>query len=137
MTFAPVLAASWVGSAPGWVLVAMGLFVAWRVSRGGGGAALAELERANKILEDSLHRLHTEVTRLEAENAALRVSTNYETALSQGLKPLTEWMHGHESRAQERHTESMSSLKRSTDAMVGAIEQVGHVVGRELANGRE
>lgn len=132
-----LVAASWVGTAPNWILVAMGLFVAWRVSRGGGGAALAEMERANGILAKSLTARDATIAALTAENTALRASRDYSAALAGSLAPLLEWTAGHEQRAAERHDVMMDAQKRATDALVNAIEQVVPVVARELANGRE
>src|SRR5207253_9358680 len=76
--------------------------VAWRVSRGGGGAAVSELAIANKVLEERIHQLReeyqakvdmlgAEIRDLRVENAELRTRTDYKAVID-----------GHEIRAEER-----------------------------------
>lgn len=97
------------GNVAQWLIVAIGVFAAWRISRGGGGSAVAELDRANKVLDHSLHlerekseRLGGEVRDLRIENAALKEQTNFASALAGAISPLIEWTHVHEERAQQR-----------------------------------
>ena len=86
------------------VAVALGtwgltLFVAWRLSKGGGGTALAEYERANKRLEASLKEARSEVTQLQTQLARLEGQTNVALAVA----PVIDWTRMHETRAHERH----------------------------------
>jgi hypothetical protein len=98
-----MLAASVAGTIPTWILVAMALFVAWRVSRGGAGSAVSELTAANHVLEQALTRdrdkFGAEIRDLRIENGELRGRTDVAIA----LMPVIEWTTVHEKRAQERH----------------------------------
>lgn len=62
---------SWVGSIPTWALLIMGLFVAWRVTKGGGGSAVSELSVANQVLEDRDKRRQHEMEAQAGKIAAL------------------------------------------------------------------
>lgn len=107
-------ASSVLGSLPTWILVAIALAAAWRVSLSGGGSAVSELEKANKVLERALHdervkaqekydELGAQVRDLRIENAELRGKTDVALAIN-------EWGTGHERRAQERHEAALVVL---------------------------
>ncbi|HZL18526.1 MAG TPA: hypothetical protein VFG23_12355 [Polyangia bacterium] len=96
--------------APAWILVSVALAAAWRITRGGGGGAVAELTAANKVLEDSLRKerqathirvdeLGGEVRDLRVENSALRERTDF-----YGV------MQAHELNAQERSVKMLAVL---------------------------
>lgn len=76
--------------------------VAWRVSKGGGGAAVSELSEANRVLEGRLHELRRDyeqkIEKLGEEIAALRVK-NGELAARTDYKAVID---EHERRAQQR-----------------------------------
>lgn len=95
-------ASSIVGSLPGWLLLLLGVFVAWHVSKGGGGAAVTELAKANEVLERRLHELGAEVRDLKVENAMLAARTNFEGSLAAALGPLAAAMGSHENGAKAR-----------------------------------
>jgi hypothetical protein len=65
-----------------WVLVLVAVFVAFRVSRGGGGTALHELSEANRVLEKRLHELGAEVRDLRIENESLRSRTDFSAVIA-------------------------------------------------------
>lgn len=98
------------GTLPTWILVVLALAIAWRVSRGGGGAAVSELATANQVLEQRLQRareeLGGEVRDLRVENAELRGRTDVTIAIA----PVIEALSAHELRAQERHDGSLRVL---------------------------
>jgi cell division protein FtsB len=81
--------------------------VAWRVSRGGGSAAVTVLSEANKVLENKMHEqqrkideLGAEVRDLRVENAELRSRTDYQAVINE-----------HEKRANERHGATLKVLE--------------------------
>lgn len=84
------------------LIVALGFFTAWRVTRGGAGSAVQELTAANKVLEHRKDELGAEVRDLKAENAALKARTDYEASLTAALGPLAEALGTHERGARER-----------------------------------
>ena len=105
-----MLAASIAGTVPSWILVAMALFVAWRLSRGGAGSAVSELSAANAVLERSLNEVRekqgAEIRDLRIENGELRGRTDVAIA----LMPVIDWTQQHEKRAQERHAATIVVL---------------------------
>lgn len=88
------------GTLAQWLIVAVAVFVAWRITRGGGGSAVQELTAANKVLEGRVHDLGAEVRDLKIANERLRQRTDFEAVLS-----------AHERRAQERHTATLGVLE--------------------------
>jgi hypothetical protein len=97
-----------------WIPVAVAVAIAWRVTRGGGGAAVAELERSNSVLERSLReerdahqqtkdRMGAEVRDLKVEVAELRGRTDVAVAINA-------WGEQHEARAAERHVATLNVL---------------------------
>jgi len=94
-----MLAATVAGTIPSWILVALALFVAWRVSKGGAGSAVSELTAANRVLEASLKEARLEVAALQTKLARLEGQTNVAIAMS----PILDWTQMHERRAHERH----------------------------------
>jgi hypothetical protein len=106
-----MLASQILGTLPSWILVALALFVAWRVSRGGGGSAVSELSTANHVLERSLQetrdKLGAEIRDLRIENGELRGRTDVAIA----LMPVIDWTQMHEKRAQERHAATIVVLE--------------------------
>lgn len=58
------------------------LFVAWRISRGGAGAAVQELSEANRVLERRVHELGGEVRDLRIENASLKQRTDFAAVMA-------------------------------------------------------
>lgn len=91
---------------PSWILLAVALLVAWRVTRGGGGSAVTELSAANGVLEKRVHELETQVSELRHENLALAARTDF----TQALSPLLVATETHEARAVERSTRILSVL---------------------------
>jgi hypothetical protein len=96
-------ASSWVGSIPTWALFVLAMGIAYRLSRGGGSAAVSELSKANEVLTNRVHELGSEVRDLRVENAELKGRTDFALA----LEPILKWSISHEARAQERHEKSM------------------------------
>jgi hypothetical protein len=86
------------GTIAQWLTVAVIVFVGWRISRGGGSAALETLELANQVLE-------RRVRDLEA-NAKADAAT-----------PLINWSESHEHRAQERHNATLGVLGLIADRL--------------------
>jgi hypothetical protein len=92
------------GTLPTWILVGIAVLAAWRLSKGGAGSAVSELDRSNAVLTRSLadvrEKLGSEIRDLRIENGELRGRTDVAIALA----PVLEWTITHEERAQERHT---------------------------------
>ena len=94
-----MLAATIWGTLPTWLILAVGLIAAWRISKGGAGAAVSELSAANKVLEASLRDARRELSELRGR-----------TDVAIALGPVLEWTSAHEQRAQERHVGMMFVL---------------------------
>jgi hypothetical protein len=76
------------------------------VRRYGGGPAMAELERANRVLEKAVRDLKDDNTRLTAEVAALRARTDVGLAIA----PVLEALKLHEERAATRSERTLTVL---------------------------
>lgn len=87
------------GSLAQWLPVLFVAAIAWRISRGGGGAAVSELSASNRVLEKRVHELGAEVRDLRIENAELRQRTDFGAVIAE-----------HEARAQERHEGTLKVL---------------------------
>lgn len=107
---------SWTTHAPEWITIGLmvGAFVFAR--RFGGGAALAELERANTVLERSVRELRADNARLTAEVAVLRARTDVAVAIA----PVLEALRNHEVQAATR-----------SDAMLAVLGQIAGRLGPE------
>lgn len=64
-----------------WSTVLVALFIAWRISKGGGGSAVSELSKANEVLEKRIHELGAEVRDLRVENTALKARTDFNAVM--------------------------------------------------------
>jgi hypothetical protein len=120
----PMLATIW-GTLPNWILIAVALLAAWRLSRGGAGSAVSELDKSNDVLTralaDTRDKLGVEIRDLRIENGELRGRTDVAIALA----PVLEWTISHETRAQERHT-SMIVVLDLIAARLGPDPNGGH-----------
>lgn len=119
-----LMAASVVGTLPTWILVGFALFVAFRVSKGGGGSAVSELSKANEVLTRRTHELGAEVRDLKIENERLKARTDFAQALTPVLESIAQGTNAsearqvaimdaqasHEDRAQERHARTLGVL---------------------------
>lgn len=76
------------GSLPTWILLTLGLFAAWRVTKGGTVGAVQELSKANEVLEKRIHQLGAEVRDLRIENEGLKARTDFSQALAPVLESL-------------------------------------------------
>lgn len=96
---------------PTWGILAVTLAAAYRLTRGGGGAAVAELDRSNRVLTEALHaeRQAHQATkdRMGAEVRDLRV----QVATLEAKTDVAAVMQGHEERAQERHVKTLQVLE--------------------------
>ena len=122
---------AWLGSLSSWAVVALGLLVAWRLSRGGAGSAVSELSEANRVLTARVHELGAEVRDLKIENGQLKARTDFAQALSPLLERLQEGadqaaerqngiietMTHHEERAQERFRQTTNVLGLIADRL--------------------
>lgn len=117
-----IATATILGTLPTWILVAVALAVAYRVTKGGGGSAVSELSKANEVLTKAVHeerekreQLGAEVRDLIAENAALGERTDFAKALA-GQAATSEGhilttIAAHETRAIERHSQLVVILE--------------------------
>ena len=102
------------GTVAAWAGVVVTLAIAWRISRGGGGSAVSELDRSNRVLTESLKRerdahqrtkdeMGAEIRDLRVEVANLRGRTDVALAINA-------WGEQHEQRAAERHAATLKVL---------------------------
>lgn len=96
--------------------IALGGFAFAR--RYGGGTALEQLERANKVLEQTVHEQEQQIARLQRRVAELEGKTD----LTIALVPVLEALKGHE----------VEAGKRSI-ATLGVLEQIARRLGPEPA----
>jgi hypothetical protein len=75
-----MLATSVWGTLPTWILVGIAILAAWRLSKGGAGSAVSELDKSNQVLTRSLadtrEKLGSEIRDLRIENGELRGRTD-------------------------------------------------------------
>src|SRR6185437_11883673 len=95
-----------IGTLGQWFTFAAVLFAAWRLSRGGGGAAVTELSKANEVLTRRVSELGAEVRDLKIENERLRNRTDFSAVIAQ-----------HEDRALERHERTLDVLGLIADRL--------------------
>jgi hypothetical protein len=88
------------------------------VRRHGGGTALEELERANRVLERRVKDLELDNSRLTGEVATLNAQTNVSLAIA----PVLAALKLHEDRASER-----------TDRTLGLLALIADRLGPEAA----
>jgi predicted RNase H-like nuclease (RuvC/YqgF family) len=101
---------SLIGTVPAWLLLMLGFFVAWRISKGGGGTAVTELSKANDILSHRVQELGSEVRDLKIERERLQARTDFQGSLTRAIEPLSNAMDSHEKGANERSTALLSML---------------------------
>lgn len=101
-----MLAASWLGTIPGWLTLGALVGLAFLLRGGQLGPAIGYLREANSTLTDENKALAAKVVTLTAENVELKSRpdlVSLQTALLAQMK-------AHEDRAQERHTASLVVL---------------------------
>lgn len=103
-------APSWAGSVPTWALLAVALFAAYRVTKGGGGAAVEELSISNQVLSKALERQKQVAVEQANKIAALESKTDVVLAVT----PL---IADHERKAQERHDATLHVLEAISDRL--------------------
>jgi hypothetical protein len=101
-----MIAASLLGTIPGWLTVGGIILAAWIFYRGGGGTAISTLSEANRVLEKRVQGLEQQSNLDNMTIAELRGRTDVALALS----PILEWTVQHETRAQERHDKTLLVL---------------------------
>jgi biopolymer transport protein ExbB/TolQ len=117
-----------VGSLPTWLLFALSVAVALRLSRGGAGSAVSELSKANEVLDRRLQEerkareaLGAEVRDLNVRNAELGKETNFAIALEEARSAAEaralEALSRHETRAIERHEAQLVILGLIADRL--------------------
>lgn len=96
----------WKNVGPALVTVALACAGFLFVRKYGGGSALAELERANRVLEKAVRDLQARNVELTAEVATLRARTDVATA----IMPVLEALKLHEERAAVRSERTLDVL---------------------------
>lgn len=104
---------TWAAGAPEWLALAAAFGALLYARRFGGGTALGELERANRVLERRVHELEGDNRRLTGEVAVLQAQTNVALAIAPVLSALTE----HEAAAGKRATAMLSVLDLIADRL--------------------
>ena len=118
-------AMSWAGSLPTWLLLGMGLIVSWRVTKGGGGAAVTELSEANKVLERRTHELGAEVRDLKVENERLKARTDF----AQALAPILDGVVAAADRAARREETIITTLAQHEERAETRFQHTTNVLG--------
>lgn len=106
-------APTWTGSLPTWLLLAIALIGAWRVTRGGGGTAVTELSKANEVLEEAGKKKDAQIHTLQSRIATLEARTD----IAQALQPLSDSINNHEERAQARFEKTSEILTLVADRL--------------------
>lgn len=96
----------WKNVGPAFVTLALACAGFLFVRRYGGGSAMAELERANRILEKAVKQLQEDNTRLTAEVAMLRARTD----VAEAIRPVLQALTLHEERAAQRADRTLDVL---------------------------
>lgn len=102
------------GEIAAWVGVVAALAVSWRIARGGGGAAVSELERSNHVIQEALkeERLAHQRTKdtMGAEIRDLRIEIAHLQGRTDVALAINAWGEQHEMRAAERHVATLNVL---------------------------
>lgn len=104
---------SWHEVGPTLVTVAIAAAAFLFVRRHGGGSALEELERANRVLERRVNELEHENSKQAGEIATLKGRTDIALAIA----PVLEALRLHEERASERSTRTLDVLGLIADRL--------------------
>ncbi len=110
-----VVAASFVGTLPGWLTVGGILVAAWVFYKGGGGPAIQTLQIANQVLEKNASRLEGRVKELEGQaktDSATIAELRARTDVAAQLHPIVEWTSAHEKADQVRFDQTLVILER-------------------------
>lgn len=113
------------GTLPTWIILALGLLIAWRISKGGGGSAVSELSKANEVLTKRTHELGGEVRDLKVENERLKARTDF----AQALAPLLEHIIHGTAEAQNRQEAIIETLEKHETRAQQRFEQTTGVLG--------
>lgn len=108
----------WLGTLPGWLTLGGLVGAAWVFRRGGGGAAIGQLETANRVLAGRVKELEGLDKSKDAQIAELKGRTDVALALG----PVIRWTTQHEERAQERQA-----------ALLGVLSLIAERLGPEAA----
>lgn len=117
-----MLAAVAIGTVGQWLTVATVAVVALLVWRGGGGAALAVLETANRILERRVHELEEKSRADGLKIAELTAKTDFTLALA----PIHAEIQAHDLRAQAR-----------AERMLVVLDLIAHRIGPDNGGSHE
>lgn len=121
------------GSVPTWALFALGIFAAWRLSRGGAGSAVSELSKANEVLTNRNHDLGAEIRDAKIEVAALKERTDITLALEPAVSRIIERLSEHESRAIERHEAVLRESSKQLTVLSMIADRLGSDSGSVTA----
>lgn len=113
------------GSVPTWALFALGIFAAWRLSRGGAGSAVSELSKANEVLTKHNHDLGAEVRDLKIEVARLETKTDLTLALEPAVDRIVGRIGEHETRAIERHGAQLQESAKQLTVLSMIADRLG------------
>lgn len=108
-----LLASSWIGSAPSWLLLAVALGVSYRVTKGGGGTAVTELSKSNEVLKETLDEERGKGVELRARITVLEQKTD----VSQVLQPFIKWASEHEEADKARHDITVAAFASVADEL--------------------
>lgn len=126
------------GTLPTWILLALGLFIAWRISKGGGGSAIQELAMANSVLEKRIHALGGEVRDLRIENEHLKTRTDFAQALAPVLEGIAISARASEARQESIMEAQAHHEQRAQDRQEGILkilDLIASRIGEEVHHG--
>lgn len=106
----------WETAVPLWITIVFAAAAAAYFRRHGGGTALAELERANRILERRVHELEQDNATLSGKVQTLTASRDVTIALT----PVLTALELHETRAASR-----------SEATLGVLQLIADQLGRD------
>lgn len=113
------------GSIPTWALFALGIFAAWRVSRGGAGSAVSELSKANEVLTNHNHKLGAEVRDLKIDIAKLETKTDLTLALEPAIAHIVDTINQHEEHAIDRHRAQLAESAKQLTVLSMIADRLG------------
>jgi hypothetical protein len=102
---------TWAQAVPLWITIGLALAAAVYLRRNGGGTALQELERANRVLERRVHELEQDNATLTGKVQTLTASRDVSIAIA----PVLDALKLHEDRAAIRSDKTLDLLQLMAD----------------------
>lgn len=114
---------TWAESMPTVLTIMVGIAGLWFIVRHGGGSAVTELDRANRVLERRVAELTAQNTEQAARIAVLESQTNVTAA----LQPVIDLLRHHEEAAERRAADA----RRQADGVLDVLDLIATRLGPE------